>query len=117
MDNYQFEPFRQIALTFPGTVESVSHNNTPSIKVRGKLMCRLHENGEYVPLRIDKEIREKYLASYPEIFILPDHFVKYNYLCILIEAFDSKIVREIMEISWRGLASKTQIKNWEEQKK
>jgi hypothetical protein len=31
-----FDVVKQIALTFPGTEESVSHEGTPSIKVRGK---------------------------------------------------------------------------------
>ena len=46
--NYaDFEPIKNTALTFPGTEESTSHEKTPSIKVCGKLMCRLHDSGEF----------------------------------------------------------------------
>lgn len=67
--NYgDFDTVKKIALTFPGTAESVSHEGTPSVKVQNKLMCRLHESGEFIPIRLDFEIRDKYLDSHPEIF-------------------------------------------------
>jgi len=36
-----FEPIKKIALDFPGAEESVSHYDTPSVKINGKFMCRL----------------------------------------------------------------------------
>jgi hypothetical protein len=108
-----FEPIKQIALTFPGTEESTSHENTPSIKVRGKLMCRLHDNGEFIPIRLDFELRDKYLDSHPEIFHLPDHFKAYPYICMWIHNYDKRLLTEILELSWKGLASKKQIEEWQ----
>lgn len=108
-----FEPIRQIALTFPGAEDSVSHENTPSIKVRGKLMCRLHDNGEFIPIRLDFNLRDKYLDSHPEIFHLPDNFKPYPYIAMWIHNYDKKLLREVLELSWRGLASKKQIAEWE----
>lgn len=76
--NYaDFDLVKNIALSFPDTEESISHEGTPSIKVRNKLLCRLHESGEFIPIRLDFEKREKYLETYPEIFHLPDHFKAY----------------------------------------
>ncbi|WP_373519885.1 hypothetical protein [Pricia sp.] len=40
-----FDLVKSIALSFPDTEESISHEGTPSVKVRGKLMCRLHDAG------------------------------------------------------------------------
>jgi hypothetical protein len=108
-----FEPIKQIALTFPGTEESTSHENTPSIKVRGKLMCRLHDNGEFIPIRLDFELRDKYLDSHPEIFHLPDHFKAYPYICMWTHNYDKRLLTEILELSWKGLASKKQIEEWQ----
>lgn len=77
--NYSdFELLRDIALKFPNTEESISHEETPSIKVRGKLMFRLHDFGEFFPIHLDFETRDKYLEKYPEIFQLPDHFKKHS---------------------------------------
>lgn len=109
-----FEVVKQIALQFPGTEESLSHEGTPSIKVRGKLMCRLHDNGEFIPIRLDFDIRNKYLDSHPEIFHLPDHFKAYPYICMWLHSYDTKLLTKVLEQSWRALASKKQIKEWED---
>jgi hypothetical protein len=112
--NYSdFEPVKNIALSFPGTEESTSHENTPSIKVRGKLMCRLHDSGEFIPIRLDVELRDKYLDSHPEIFHLPDHFKAYPYICMWTHNYDKKLLTEILELSWRGLATKKQFEEWQ----
>lgn len=115
-DPADFARVKAIALTFPGTEESISHEETPSVKVRGKLMCRLHDNGEFIPIRLDFEIRDKYLESHPEIFLLPDHFKAYPYICMRIHDYDKKLLSEVLEQSWKGLASKKQIKEYEERK-
>ena len=106
--NYaDFEPIKNIALTFPGTEESTSHENTPSIKVRGKLMCRLHDSGKFIPIRLDFKLRDKYLNNHPETFHLPDHFKAYPYICMY--NYNKKLLTEILELSWRGLATKKQL--------
>lgn len=112
-----FETVRNIALTFPGTEESVSHEGTPSVKVRGKLMCRLHESGEFIPIRLDFEHRDQYLDSHPEIFHLPDHFKNYPYICMWIHTGSRQLWKEILELSWKGLATKKLVKEYEEKKK
>jgi hypothetical protein len=115
--NYaDFEPIKNIALTFPGTEESTSHENTPSIKVRGKLMCRLHESGAFTPIRLNFQLRDKYLDSHSEIFHLPDHFKAYPYICMWLHNYDKKLLTEILELSWKGLATKKQVKEYDEKK-
>ena len=108
-----FEPIRRVALQFPGAEDSVSHENTPSIKVRGKFMCRLHENGEFIAIRLDFDLRNAYLDSHPEIFHLPDHYRNYPSICMWVHDYDMRLLREVLEASWRGLASKKQILAWE----
>lgn len=113
--NYSdFEVVRNIALTFPGTEEGISHEGTPSVKVRGKLMCRLHDSGAFIPIHLGFETRDRYLDTHPEIFHLPDHFKAYPYLCMWVHHYDKKLLREILELSWRGLASKKLLKVYEE---
>ncbi|TXF76036.1 MmcQ/YjbR family DNA-binding protein [Chryseobacterium sp.] len=111
-----FEAVKNIALTFPDTEESVSHEGTPSVKVRGKLMCRLHDSGAFIPIRLDFEIRDRYLDSHPEIFHLPDHFKAYPYICMWIHHYDKKLLTEVLEHSWKGLATKKMLKEYEELK-
>lgn len=109
-----FEAVKNIALTFPGAEESVSHEGTPSVKVRSKLMCRLHESGEFIPIRLGFEIRDKYLASHPEVFHLPDHYKAYPYVCMWTHSYNKKLLCEVLEWSWKELATKKQVKEWQD---
>ncbi|MBL7856379.1 MAG: hypothetical protein JNM57_01725 [Cyclobacteriaceae bacterium] len=115
--NYSdFEVVKNIALTFPDTAESISHEGTPSVKVRGKLMCRLHDSGEFIPIRLAFDLRDHYLESHPEIFHLPDHFKAYPYICMWVHKYDKNLLREVLEQSWKGLATKKQVKEYDAMK-
>ncbi len=109
-----FETVKRVALSFPDTEEAVSHEGTPSVKVRGKLMCRLHESGSFIPIRLNFKLRDQYLDSHPELFHLPDHFKNYPYLCMWIHHYDIQLLREVLALSWRGLATKKAIKAYEQ---
>lgn len=111
-----FEPIKKIALGFPGAAESVSHYDTPSIKINGKFMCRLVEGGDFIPIHLDFELREKYLEQYPEIFHVPDHYKKYKYICLWVHPYNTALLKEILEHSWRGLATKKQLTEWHSRK-
>jgi len=109
-----FEAVKQVALSFPETEESVSHEGTPSVKVRGKLMCRLHESGRFIPIRLTFGLRDRYLDSHPELFHLPEHFRNYPYVCMWIHHYDTTFLKKILALSWRELASKKAIRAYEE---
>lgn len=108
-----FDVVKNIALSFPNTEESISHEGTPSVKVCGKLMCRLHDEGEFIPIRLDFSLRDKYLESHPEIFHLPEHFKNYPYICMWLHDYDVKLLKEILELSWKGLSTKKQVEEFE----
>jgi hypothetical protein len=112
-----FEPVRQIALKFPGAEDSISHEGTPSIKVRGKLMCRLHDSGEFLSIQVGFDERNYYLDKYPEAYHLPDHFKPYPYIALWLHALRKPLLEEVLEQAWRRLASKKQLKEWEERGK
>ncbi|RYY60262.1 MAG: hypothetical protein EOO05_10525 [Chitinophagaceae bacterium] len=112
-DPAQFEPVKQVALQFPGAEESTSHENTPSVKVRNKLMTRMHESGAFIPIHLDFHLVDQYLESHPELFHVPDHFRGYKYICMWVHNYDSRLLREILEHSWRGLASQKMLKEWD----
>jgi len=79
-------------------------------------MCRLHDNGQFIPIRLDFKIRDKYLDSHPEIFHLPDHFKANPYICMWLHNYHRELVREVLEQSWKGLATKKQVKEYENMK-
>ena len=79
-------------------------------------MCRLHDSGKFIPIRLNFEIRDKYLDSHPEIFHLPDHFKAYPYICMWTHNYDKNLLTEILELSWKGLATKRQVKKYDDNK-
>ena len=112
-DPLEFEPIRAIALQFPGVEDSLSHNNTPSLKVGKKFLCRLHESGNFIAIRMDFALRDAYLNSHPEIFHLPDHYKAYPSVCLWLPISDKSLLKEVIEFCWRALASKKQITEWD----
>ena len=108
-----FDPVKTIALQFPGAAEAVSHYATPSVKINGKFMSRLHESGEFIAIRLPFEHRDQYLDRYPEIFHLPDHYINYPFICFWGKKCPKKLLTEIITLSWKSLATKKQLKEWE----
>ncbi len=100
-----FDQVSEIALQFPGVESDLSHYDTPSVKVKGKFLCRLHENGEFIATRMEFKDREHYLEQYPEAFHIPEHYVKYPFICIWIESLHRIPLKEVLEKGWRSLAS------------
>ncbi len=111
-----FEPVKAIALKFPGTKEGFSHEGTPSVKMKDKLMCRLHESGQFIPVRMDIPIRDRYLARYPGIFLLPPNFKGYPYLAMKVHKYDPDFLWKLLEESWLCMATKKEITQWEAMK-
>ena len=79
-------------------------------------MCRLHESGEIISIHLDFPIRDQYLDSHPEYFHLPNHFKAYPYVAMCKQVTDKELLTEVLELSWKGLASKKQLKEYEAQK-
>lgn len=108
-DNIAFEQIKSVALTFPGTEVGISYEGTPSIKIGKRLMCRLHECGDFIVIRLDFNTRERYLSSYPKLFHISDHYKKYPYICMWVNNYDEEFLVEVLEHSFLCLASKKQL--------
>ena len=108
-----FDQIKAIALLLPETEESVSHEGTPAVKVRGRLMCRLHESGEFISIRLNFALRDQYLNSHPEVFHLPENFKNYPYICMWPQGYSTALLKEITRESWRLLASKKAVKDYD----
>ncbi len=94
---------RDLALALPGVEESTSYG-TPAMKVRGKLIARLKEDGEtiVVPMPIaDRRVR---IAADPEVFFVTDHYVAYPYVLIRLANVIREDLRELLQNSWRMMS-------------
>jgi hypothetical protein len=101
-----FEPVRKIALTFPDSTDSVSHYDTPSIKIKKNLLARLNESGEFFVIRTDFESREHFLEQYPEICFITPHFIPYPYIAMWKDKCNMKVLKEVLETGYKAITEK-----------
>ena len=107
-----FEQVRLAAQAFPGVGDSTSYG-TPALKVRGKLLARLHQSGECLVLRADLLDREILMQSDPKVFFVTDHYRDYPWILVRLSAVDPSTLPDLLERAWRLVASKTLIAKYD----
>ncbi|TMV50145.1 MmcQ/YjbR family DNA-binding protein [Paenibacillus mesophilus] len=112
MSENAFEAVREIALSLPGVVESVSHG-MPSFKLKDKLLARFHEDGESLVLEMDVETRELMLQINPQVYSITDHYMKYPYVLVKLRNADPDDLKGHLLAAWRLIAPKRMIRELE----
>jgi hypothetical protein len=64
---------RTVARHLPGVVEGTSYR-TPAWRFRGRLLARLHQDGEAIVLNVGAEARDHLMAADPGTFFITDHY-------------------------------------------
>jgi hypothetical protein len=98
-----YEAVRRIGLALPGVEEGTSYG-TPALKVKGKLMARLKEDGETVVLRVSLFERPYLLEAEPDIFFITDHYRDWPSVLLRLPAVTETRLREAVIDSWRFVA-------------
>ena len=101
-----FEQVRLAAHVFPGVEDSTSYG-TPALKVRGKLLARLHQSGECLVLRADLLGRGILMQSDPNVFFITDHYRDYPWILVRFSAVDPCALPDLIERAWRLVAPKS----------
>lgn len=107
-----FDDVRAIARTLPGVEDSTSYG-TPALKVRGKLMVRLHQDMDCFVLRTELLEREMLLQSAPDVFFITDHYRDYPWILVRFAAVDTRALPHLLETAWRLVAPKTLVKDFD----
>jgi hypothetical protein len=95
-----------VARRFPGVEEGQSYG-TPSLKVRGKFMCRLRTNPDALVMRvIDLADAEALLKGQPDVFFVTPHYENYPVVLVRLDAVDREQLAELIEDAWRLQAPK-----------
>jgi hypothetical protein len=90
----------------PGVEVGTSYG-TPSLKVRGKFMCRLRTNPDALVMRvIDLADREALLKGQPDVFFSTPHYDGYPVVLVRLDEVDSAQLAELVEDAWRLQAPK-----------
>lgn len=102
----EFQRIVRIATELPDTEPSESWG-TPSVKVRGKMLLRQHEEPGLIVLKVGKEEREALNAERPKTFIVTPHYQNYAYMLVRTADLDDEELRELIVEGWRLLVPNT----------
>jgi hypothetical protein len=80
---------------------------TPALKVRGRLLARLHQSGECLVLRADLLDREILLQSDPRVFFITDHYRDFPWILVRFASVDYRALPDLIERAWRLVAPKS----------
>jgi len=103
-----FEKVKKIALAMPGVEESTSYG-TPGLKVRGKLMARMKEDGETLVLRVTWEEQERVLMLHPEVYFLTEHHRGHPWVLLRLAAATPTQLKSSVTHAWYQSAPKSLI--------
>jgi hypothetical protein len=94
-----------MAAELPGVEEGTSYG-TPALKVQGKLMARLWEDGVTLVLKVPFMVQEFLLRGQPKVFFLTDHYRGYPVVLVRLPLVDRGQFRALLEDAWRQVAGK-----------
>jgi hypothetical protein len=100
-----YDEIRTIAKQYPGVEDSTSYG-TPALKVAGKGLVRLREDGETVVLHCEMEERAVLMEADPETFFITEHYRNWPTVLVRLDRVDPGVFQDAFERSWRARAPK-----------
>ena len=107
-----FDTVRRLASALPGVEEGLSYG-TPALRVRGKLIARLREDGESLVVMIDLPDREVLMQADPQTFHITEHYRNYPAMLVRLSKVDVEALRELLEDAWRRAAPKRMVADYD----
>ncbi|MFI5385973.1 MAG: MmcQ/YjbR family DNA-binding protein [Fimbriimonadales bacterium] len=108
-----FEPVLAVSreAAWPGVTEGLSYG-TPALRVGSKFFLRLREPDVLV-IRCDLDEKEFLMMAAPDIYFETDHYKGWPAVLIRLSKIDKDELRERLEKSWRMLATKKMIAEYD----
>ena len=106
-----FARVRSLALRLPGMEEGTSYG-TPALRVKKKFIARLHDNREWLVLKLDFESRDDLLKRNPKLFFTTDHYRGYPTVLVALERISDKQLARLLEDAWRLAAPKSLLRDY-----
>lgn len=96
----------------PGWSWGTSYHQ-PALKVKGRLISRLLENGEQITLRATLEERDALVATDPALFVITEHHRPYEWVVVRLGSAQPPVLEELLIESWRKVAPARSRKGWD----
>lgn len=107
-----FEDVREAAHALPGVEDGTSYG-TPALKVRGKLLARLHQSMDCLVLRADLLDRQILMQSAPDTFFVTDHYRDHPWILVRFSAVRKKDLPDLIKRAWRLVAPKALVTKYD----
>jgi hypothetical protein len=96
----------EILLTWPLVEESTSYG-TPSLKVKGKLLTRLKEDGDSLLIKsVEPDERAMLCEAFPDLYYFTDHYRHYPMVLIRLSRADAETVTTMLDRTYQALLPK-----------
>jgi hypothetical protein len=93
---------RRVAGALPDVEEGTSYG-TPVWRQRGRLLARLHQDGESIVLKVGDETRDHLLQADPRTFFVTDHYLGYPTVLVRLNRLSALDLRKLLA---RAIATK-----------
>jgi hypothetical protein len=100
-----WEDVVRLAQALPEIEEDTSYG-TPAIRIKGKLLARLRDDGATLVLRVDFEERLALTHSQPDIFFVTKHYEDWPFVLVRLAKADPDEVGELLFEAWLDRAPK-----------
>lgn len=107
-----FDEVRAVGLALPGVEDSTSYG-TPALKVRGKFLTRLKEDGQSLVVKVGFDEREMLMEAEPATFYITDHYRAYPAMLVRLASVEPGTLRRLLLQTWRAAAPKTLVKAYD----
>ncbi len=79
-----------------GKVERSTSYGTPAIKVGGKLVARLKEDGDSLVVGTTFEERAEMMAAEPDTYYITDHYLNYPWILVRLSRVHPDALRDLL---------------------
>jgi hypothetical protein len=85
-------------------VEEGTSYGTPAWRHRGKLLARLHQDGESIVLKVGNETRDHLLQADPQTFFVTDHYIGYPTVLARLERLSAADLKKLLVRAMEGMS-------------
>ncbi|OWJ63851.1 MmcQ/YjbR family DNA-binding protein [Inquilinus limosus] len=108
-----FDDVCAIALAWPGVERGASYG-TPALKVKGKMLTRLREDGGTLVMPgVGVDEREMLIEAEPEVFHVTPHYRDWPIVLMHLAKADPRAVEALLLRRWRAVAPKRLVKDFD----
>ncbi len=86
---------------------------TPALRVRGKFIARLREDGETLVVKASEAECDFRMTVDPETFFITDHYRGYSAVVVRLARVNVEDLGDLIEQSWRWLAPRKLVAEYE----